>query len=322
MIDIMFENDGEQYQIALQEGESILEGVVRSGHDVPNSCRSGVCQSCKMMTDDNVPAVAQKGLKNTHKEQGYFLSCCCHPSESMRIKLAPAPQRFLSKVLSKKRVSEDVLILRISKEFDYRPGQFISVQTSEGELRCYSIASHNELHDYIELHVRIYEQGQVSSWLSKKLQIGDELTILTATGECFYLAEDRLKPLFLCGIGTGFAPLYGILQDALYHGHQGPIHMLLGAKTDDGFYYNKWLDTLRSSQVSIHQVALSINKAENKYCFEADIYRYAQKFVPDFVKAQVYLCGAETFVQKMRKVCFLAGTPMQSIAADAFVQSR
>lgn len=322
MIDIMFENDGEQHQIALQEGESVLEGIVRSGHDVPNSCRAGVCQSCKMMTDDAVPPIAQKGLKSTHKEQGYFLSCCCHPSESMRIKLAPAAQQFQTIVLSKKIVSDEVLILHISKEFDYRPGQFISLQSSDGESRCYSIASHNKLHEYIELHVRIYEQGQVSSWLAKDLQVGDDLTVVGATGECFYVAEDQQKPLFLCGIGTGFAPLYGILKDALYQGHQGPIHMLLGAKTDDGFYYNEWLSCLRSSQVSIHQVALSINDARNKHSFKADIYRYAQKFVPDFANAQVYLCGAETFVQKMRKVCFLAGTPMQSIAADAFVQSR
>ena len=322
MVDIVFENDGEQHQIALQEGESVLEGIVRSGHDVPNSCRSGVCQSCKMMTDDGVPAIAQKGLKNTHKEQGYFLSCCCHPSESMRIKLAPAPQQFQTKVLAKKLASEDVLVLHISKEFDYRPGQFISLQSAAGELRCYSIASHNTLHDYIELLVRVYEQGQVSSWLAKGLQVGDDLTVLAATGECFYLVEDQQKPLFLCGIGTGFAPLYGILQDALFQGHQGPIHVLLGAKTDDGFYYQEFLDSLRSDQVTIHQVALSIDEVGNKYSFEADIYRYAQKFVPDFINAQVYLCGAETFVQKMRKVCFLAGTPMQSIASDAFIQSR
>ena len=162
-------------------------------------------------------------------------------------------------------------------------------QSSAGELRCYSIASHNELNDYIELHVRIYEQGQVSSWLSKDLQVGDNLTVFAATGECFYSMEDQHKPLFLSGIGTGFAPLYGILKDALYQGHQGPIHMLLGAKTDEGFYYKEWLDSLRSPQISIHLVALSINDVGNKYSFEADIYHYAQKYLPDFANAQVYL---------------------------------
>ena len=322
MIDILFENEGKLHEIELLEGETVLDGIVREGHNVPNSCRAGVCQSCKMMTEDTVPPQAQKGLKNSHKEQGYFLSCRCYPDEEMRIKLAPAPQKYTANVLSKKILKGNVIILHITKEFDYRPGQFISVQNSEGDLRCYSIASHNHLNDYIELHVKVYSDGQVSSWLHNHLQVGDELTILSAIGDCFYHAKDKMQPLFLSGIGTGFAPLYGILQDALFQGHLGPIHVLLGAKTDDGFYYNELLDKLRSKQVTIHQVALNKNDIGNTFSFEADIYRYAEKFVPDFKNAQVFLCGADSFVQKMRKVCFLAGTSMQNISSDAFAQSR
>lgn len=320
MAEIVFENNGERHEVASQDGESVLDTLLRSGHAVPNSCRSGVCQSCKMITTDNVPNSAQKGLKNTLKEQGYFLSCCCHPDDDMTIKLAPAPKEYQAKVVRKKVFHDDILILHLSKEFDYRPGQFINIRNSAGEQRSYSIASHNEMHDYIELHIRVYEDGLISSWLKNDLKLGHEITVLDALGDCFYAVEDKRKPLFLSGIGTGFAPLYGILQDAIHQQHQGPIHVLLGAKTDDGFYYNDLLEDLRSSQVSIHQVALSINDLNNKYSFEADIYRYAQRFVPDFANAQVFLCGAETFVQKMRKVCFLGGTPMQNIAADAFIQ--
>ena len=322
MTHIIFEHSGEQHEIALQDGESVLEGIVRSGYSVPNSCRSGVCQNCKMISEDDIPTSAKKGLKRTQQEQGYFLSCCCHPKESMVVKLAPAPKEYQATVITKQFLSDDVLILRVSKEFDYRPGQFISIKNPIGESRCYSIASHNELNHYIELHVRVIEGGAVSHWLNNDLRVSDSVTIMDALGDCFYSVEDKENPLFLCGIGTGFAPLYGILQDALFHGHKGKIHVLLGAKTGDGFYYSGLLPKLRSSQVLIHQVALNLDEKDNRSCFQADIYRYAEKFVPDFSQSQVYLCGAETFVQKMRKVCFMAGTPMQNIASDAFIQAK
>ena len=322
MTHIIFKHSGEQHQIALQKGETVLEGIVRSGHSVPNSCRSGVCQSCKMVSDGDIPAGAQKGLKNTQQQQGYFLSCCCRPSEDMVVKLAPAPREYQASVITKQALSDDVLILRISKEFDYRPGQFINIVNPIGESRCYSIASHNKLNHYIELHVRVIEGGAVSHWLNNDLKVGDSVTILAAIGDCFYSVEDKEKPLFLCGIGTGFAPLYGILQDAIFQGHTGQIHVLLGAKTGEGFYYSDILPSLHSPQVLIHQVALALNDKGNGSCFQADIYRYAENFVPDFSQAQVYLCGAETFVQKMRKVCFMAGTPMGNISSDAFIQAK
>ena len=160
MTHITFEQDGVEHKIALQKGESVLEGIVRSGHSVPNSCRSGVCQSCKMISDGDIPPSAQKGLKSSQKKQGYFLSCCCRPSDDMLVKLAPSAKEYQARVITKQRLSADVLILRLSKEFDYRPGQFINVKNPIGETRCYSIASHTELHHYIELHVRVIEGVQ------------------------------------------------------------------------------------------------------------------------------------------------------------------
>ena len=49
---------GIKYQdltFTLQEHESVLEVLEKQGQVVPNSCRSGICQSCIMQAVSGIP---------------------------------------------------------------------------------------------------------------------------------------------------------------------------------------------------------------------------------------------------------------------------
>ena len=64
---------GEQF--ALQENETVLDALLRSGVKAAHSCKAGSCGSCLMRaTSGDVPAKAQIGLKDSWKAQGYFLA--------------------------------------------------------------------------------------------------------------------------------------------------------------------------------------------------------------------------------------------------------
>ena len=65
----------------------------------------------------------------------------------------------------------------------------------------------------MHLYLRHLPQGRVSGWTYEKLRAGDEVDISPAMGPCFYLLGNGEQGLPL--IGTGLAPLYGILRDAL-----------------------------------------------------------------------------------------------------------
>lgn len=318
MTNIIFEGS----EISLSNDETVLNALTRSGFNIPNSCNAGVCQSCIMHGEGQIPSEAQKGLKQAQKELGQFLSCCCQPTSTLKVSLAPTAEKYAATVLTKTYLTDDVLMLRLSKEFDYRAGQFLTLFNTDGEGRCYSFASHAETDNFIELHIRIVSGGLVSEWVEKHLQVGETVQISAPRGECFYTSEDKDQPLFLCGIGTGFAPLYGILRDALHQGHRGKIYFLVGAKTGDGFYYHSILPSLRNKQVMIHQVALELGNPNLIHCFQANIYDYAKSFMPDMKGAKVYLCGAESFVMKMKKQCFLSGVNMKDIHADAFIHAK
>src|SRR5262245_65974977 len=78
----MLRFEGKDYSLA--EGESVLDCLLRHGVQVNSLCRSGSCQSCLLQsTAGAVPPAAQAGLKDSWKQQGYFLACICRPREDL-----------------------------------------------------------------------------------------------------------------------------------------------------------------------------------------------------------------------------------------------
>ncbi len=61
----------------LHDDESLLEGLVRTGHDVSYQCKEGYCGSCrvKMLAQSNPVTYQQPPLAMTDDKE--ILSCCC-----------------------------------------------------------------------------------------------------------------------------------------------------------------------------------------------------------------------------------------------------
>lgn len=136
------------------------------------------------------------------------------------------------------------LILKPERLLDYRAGQFIRLYNPEGASRSYSLASVPDIDRALALHIRLYPEGLLSPWVHHRLRIGVRVSISEPLGECFYLPGKSNEPLLLIGTGSGLAPLYGILLDALQKGHTGPIHLYHGARTPEGLYLTRDIEHL------------------------------------------------------------------------------
>lgn len=114
----------EDSKVMLQSNESVLDGLIRAGYDIPNGCRAGVCQSCIMVSEEIAEiGTAQNGLSETQKELNYFLSCQCKPSTPFRVRRATLlEERVRGTVLEKKMIGKNILGLRVKAPLDYRPG--------------------------------------------------------------------------------------------------------------------------------------------------------------------------------------------------------
>lgn len=316
---------GETYPLV--SGDSVLDTLLAQGQDIPNSCRAGVCQSCLIqVTEGEMPADAQPGLKDTLVAQGYALACQCRPQGDITVELpASGAVRIDAQVTGLNRLCDDVMELRLRSDIplDYHAGQYLTLWKDERLGRSYSLASVPGLDDELVFHIKHLPGGRFSGWVFDRLEMGNHLQLQGPCGDCFYLQYDPERELILAGTGTGLAPLYGIVRDALKQGHSGPIHLFHGALDRDGLYLHRTLLELDAAHSNVHYQA-SILKGE------ADLAAHiAVEPVEALIKATVaepkdcaaYLCGAAAFVTELRKQLFLAGASMYNIHADAFLAS-
>jgi NAD(P)H-flavin reductase len=308
----------------LDAGETVLDGLLRHGFDIPNSCRGGTCHSCLLQaTSGDVPAVAQSGLKDTWKERGYFKPCVCRPEPEAEIEVQSVGDAEVvpAEILSIDRLSPTVARVWLLPDtpLQYEPGQFLSLIRADGLTRSYSIASLPD-EGVLELHVRIWPGGQMSTWLHEEAQPGDRVLVRGAHGECFYTNGQKDRPLLLIGTGTGLAPLWGIVRQALRQGHRGPITLIHGAVDSEGLYLCEELAALARTHDNITYIP-TLRDRQGKMVEVGSIDDIARAMLAEFGgpgKARAYICGDDKIVRTIRRVLFLAGMSINDIFYDAF----
>lgn len=323
--------------------ETVLEALLRHGHEVTYSCRTGVCHSCLMRCARGNPGEAsQRSLKPTLREQGYFLPCTARPDGDLEIASdASAALSIRATVQQVAPLSQNVvrLVLAPDEGLEHRPGQFVNlVRPRDGLVRSYSIASapgwrgptaapdraeSGAAPPHLELHVRRIEGGQMSNWIASELAAGDELFLRGPAGECFYTEGAPEQPMLLAGTGTGLAPLWGIARDALSRGHRGRIALYHGALDARGLYLVEELQALAAAHSNL-TYRRCLLRGEGVDADADDVLlgpldqRLSRKS-GDLAGWRVFLCGDPELVHRMRKLAFLAGVSMNDIFADAFL---
>lgn len=312
-------------EIRLRDDQSVLDSLLDAGHAVPHSCKAGVCQTCMMQADDGpIPAIAQAGLKPTQVAAGYFLACRCYPKHTMHIRSVDQSQgQYTATVLDKRWLNATVLRLRLScPDMTFHAGQYLTLWKDAEHGRSYSIASLPE-DPYIELHLKIYDAGRVSGWAARTLETGDTVQLQGPLGTCFYTPDQPRQTLLLAGVGTGLAPLYGIVRDALAQGHTGHIHLFTASNDPAGLYYLDELTALADAYTNVQITAVVQSLIGNppsaiNDLVVGDLNQVLQKHYPDTKGCRIYLCGSTQRVKNLQRQCFLGGANMSDIYCDLF----
>lgn len=237
-----------------REGETVLDAFLRQGVNVPFSCRNGTCHVClQRCVEGAIPPVAQNGLSEELRERNYFKTCKCVPLGDMEI--APPEGLYAATlVYAKEILSSHVckLLIEPPGNLGYRAGQFVNLRRKDGLTRSYSLASIPGDDYFLEIHVLRKTHGEMSNWIFDALQPGDEIDIQGPAGDCYYREHSRSHPMLMIATGTGLAPLYGILRDALANRHKGEIHLYHGGRAEDRFYLRGPLRELERQHPHFH----------------------------------------------------------------------
>jgi len=310
--------EGSSFETA---GQTLLEAADQAQLRIPNSCRQGLCHSCLLVTEAVVPDESQQGLSDHQRAQGLFLACQCRPNADMSVSLPGALGKVPATLIAKRRLSDSVVELSFESSLRWTPGQYVTLWKDEQHGRAYSSASSRKYDGLLKLHVKRHEQGLVSRWCCDELLEEQTVLLGEASGHCFYTEGAHDKPLLLVGTGTGLAPLYAIVQEALHQEHQQPIHLYAAAGEPQGLYLQDKLQALAEQHPMFHYHPVVRRLAEPGQ-LQGDVASLVMAEHSALRGWAVYLCGAPLMIESLRKRCFLAGASGSDILTDAFEVGR
>jgi NAD(P)H-flavin reductase/ferredoxin len=310
--------------INCQPNETVLDALSRAGMEIPNGCGQGVCQTCLMRcTDKSPPVLAQAGLKASLQNQNYFLACICHPEQDMTIALPEAYEQdllFDARVVHKELLTTDImrLVLKSHPDLSFYAGQSVNLARADGLKRCYSIANRPNASNHLEFHIRKLANGRFTTWAHEELSIGDSLQHSDARGDSYYLPDFKQQPLLLIGTGTGLAPLWGIINEALYSGHQGEIHLYHGSRESHGLYLVNELHALSDRFDNFHYTpCVSGQTLVNGYS-KGRANEIALARHENLKGWRIYLCGHPEMTKHGKTQAYIKGASLADIYVDAF----
>ncbi len=307
--------------IPAQSGETVLDCLLRSDVPIASSCRSGICQSCLVQGKSVPPAKSQKGLSRSLVEDHFFLACQCSVEDSPELVDEVELPVFSSRIRRIEKKADGIYQVFIEKPTGFAPvgGQFVQVSAPSLEvMRSYSVANIQD-EDDIELHVERLPQGRMSGYLTS--EEGASLSLRGPAGECRYSGNTE-EHLVLVGTGTGLAPLVGVVREALFAGHTGPIDLFHGASRADRLYLSDELKKLAGAHGNFTYFEDMLSTTEPTLEGGPSIVglpTLLKERYPRTEGLRFYLCGNPELVGQLKKQSFLLGASLSMIHSDPFV---
>ena len=127
----------QSHAVALQDGETALEALLRVGADIPFSCRGGSCHTCMVRCQGSapIPAEAQKGLAPHLVQAGYVLACKFQPASDAQLEPRRPQDMLTTCVLTDSTVHDDgrvTLQFEPASEIKYQRGERLRLVDPDG----------------------------------------------------------------------------------------------------------------------------------------------------------------------------------------------
>ena len=293
---------------AVPTGSNLLDALNDAGLNVPYSCRAGSCHACLVHCLAGQPLDAlPEALALDKHALGWRLACQCRVVEDLQVALFDPQRDGVPAHVCALDWFGDVLRVRLRPEraVRYQAGQHV-VLWNGSVARPYSLASLPGEEDFLEFHIDCQRPGAFCD-KARGLRLGDVLRLGEFRGGALHYDPDwQDRPLWLLAAGTGLAPLWGILREAVRHGHRGEIRVLHVAGDSAGHY-------LAGPLKEMAGVTVGLVLAEQMEEALAGLRPTSRQTV-------VLVCGAPGSVERFARRLFIAGVPRGQVFADVFVE--
>ncbi len=233
---------GEDRELSVALGETILDAAQRQGVALAHSCRAGNCGSCKcrlVAGEVEMMPYSPFALSAEERAKGVVLACRAVPWSDCAIlplvaeDLVMHPVRLLTTaVIAAERVAPAVCVLRLTilegGPFLFSPGQYARVTLPGAPPRDFSMASQPGGEELV-FYIRLSPGGRAAEAIRAGLRPGDHVIVEGPYGTAYLREQDR-RPLIAVAGGTGLAPVRAIVERALMCDWPEPVHLYVGVR--------------------------------------------------------------------------------------------
>ncbi len=224
---------------------------------------------------------------------------------------------FMAKVVSRKELTKDVVILSFScpEDFTFKSGQFVSIRIPKGDeikTRSYSILNPPSKRVVIDLCIKIVENGYASEiWQNAK--IGDEFNFKGALGHFVFEKEDDHSEYWFLGAGTGVAPLYSMIKEHVGLMPDKKFVLLFGVRYKESlFLHEEFVQLAKEHTNFTYMPTLSREDWEGKS-------GHVQKHLPDDCKDKTfYICGLKELVEEATDILIAKGADKNAVKSERY----
>ncbi len=328
--------------IRVRAGQSVLDAALAAGLNLPHSCKSGHCSSCRARLREgevHYPGSRPLGLTVAEEQAGYVLLCQARPVTQLRlearliaavdeveIKTLPCRIERLNPLASD--VMQVWLRLPAVEPLHFQPGQYLDVLLDRGRRRSFSIASPPHDSELIELHIRRVPGGGFTEQLfqdmaGSTLRVGGLLRIEGPLGQFSYRTGSN--PILMVAGGTGFAPLKSMLRHILEKGNaadrEREIHLYWGVRRPADLYEEALvLEWARQSNLRFTAVfsESSMDTHAQPHRRSGWVHEAVLADHPDLSAFDVYAAGPPAMIEAIRTSFPLRGLNADRLYFDSF----
>jgi CDP-4-dehydro-6-deoxyglucose reductase, E3 len=325
--------------VPVAAGQALLEAALAAGLNLPHSCKSGHCGSCRARLLSGTvayPAGRPLGITAAEQHEGYILLCQARAQEDVAVEarlianvgdveIKTLPCRIARLTMLAPDVMQVWLRLPAVEHLQFQPGQYLDVLLDGARRRSFSIASPPHDSALLELHVRRVSGGGFTGQLFAPtgsavpaLAEGALLRIEGPVGQFSY--RPGTAPVLMIAGGTGFAPLKSMLRHVLETGIRRDIHLYWGARHVRDLYEEalvlEWVQ--RYPQLRFTAVLSEASAAEAAHHRTGWVHEAVLADHPALENMDVYAAGPPAMIEAIRASFPSHGLSPERLYFDSF----
>lgn len=319
--------DGVELTVAVEPGQTVLDGALAADAPVRYDCCTGSCGSCVIQCVEGTTVVDSTGQVPVNADElaeGLRPACLTRLSSDAAFELpyslsaAPSmPGKHSAVIVDLRLAAPSVALLTLKLDsadgLVFQSGQYVRLAApGAGEARAYSIASTAAELPLIELMIRLVPDGKMSRWVRETAKVGDRVRLQAPLGS-FGLDDRARRHVFVAG-GTGLAPVLSMIRSLRDRG--ATALLCFGCTRRQELFYVEELAALAASMPEL-EVRIAVMEGADGGLRSGTAVALLQR--SDFDSATVcYLCGPPPMVDAARKALTAHGVPSTSIRAERF----